>query len=126
MIKLDGFSGTVNSIAAYYEKGGFSARVSQRYRSKFTATTRGVILNTLRSTQIDAEKQVDAQIGYSFESGALKGLSLLLQGNNLTNAPAVTRQSPETVGSAGNQTGLLPWEYDDYGRVILFGVSYKL
>jgi iron complex outermembrane receptor protein len=125
-IKLDGFSGTVNSIAAYFERGGFSARVSQRYRSAFTATTRGVILNTQRSTRIDAEKQVDAQIGYSFETGALKGLSLLLQGNNLTNAPAITRQSPETVGSAGNSLGLLPWTYDNFGRVLLFGASYKL
>jgi iron complex outermembrane receptor protein len=125
-INLDGFSSSVNSIAAYFERGGFSARVSQRYRSAFTATTRGVILNTLRSTHIDAERQVDAQLGYDFKSGSLKGLSIVLQGNNLTNAPAITRQSPETVGSAGNSTGLLPWTYDDYGRVILFGASYKL
>jgi iron complex outermembrane receptor protein len=125
-INLDGFSGTVNSFAAYFERGGFSARISQRYRSAFTATTRGVILNTLRSTRIDAEKQVDAQLGYEFNTGPLKGLSLLLQGNNLSNAPAITRQSPETVGSAGNSLGLLPWTYDDYGRVLLFGASYKL
>jgi iron complex outermembrane receptor protein len=85
-----------------------------------------VILNTLRSTHIDAERQVDAQLGYSFDTGALKGLSLLLQGNNLTNAPAVTRQSPETVGTAGSSTGLLPWTYEDFGRVLLFGASYKL
>jgi len=125
-INLDGFSSSVNSIAAYYEKGGFSARISQRYRSAFTATTRGVILNTLRSTHIDAERQVDAQLSYAFDRGALKGLSLLLQGNNLTNAPAITRQSPETVGSAGNSLGLLPWTYDNFGRVLLFGASYKL
>jgi iron complex outermembrane receptor protein len=125
-INLDGFSGTVNSIAAYFERGGFSARVSQRYRSAFTATTRGVILNTLRSTHIDAERQVDAQLGYEFKSGALEGLTLLLQGNNLTNAPAITRQSPETVGAVGLSTGLLPWLDDNYGRVILLGASYKL
>jgi iron complex outermembrane receptor protein len=125
-INLDGFSGTVNSFALYYEKGGFSARVSQRYRSAFTATTRGVLLNTENSTHIDAEKQVDAQVGYSFETGALKGLSVLLQGNNLTNQPAIQRQSPQVTGAAGNSRGLLPWKYDDYGRVILLGATYKL
>jgi iron complex outermembrane receptor protein len=125
-INLDGFSGDVYSIGAYFERGGFSARIDQWYRSSFTATTRGVILNTLRSTHIDSEKQVDAQLGYSFDSGPLKGLTLLLQGNNLTNEPSITRQSPETVGSAGVSTGLLPWLDDDYGRVLLFGASYKL
>ena len=123
-IQLDGFSDNVNSIAAYFERSGFSARVSRRYRSAFTATTRSVILNTLRSTQIDAESQIDAQIGYEFNSGAFQGLTLLLQGNNLTNELAVTRQSPEVVAGRSS-TGLLPWETDDYGRVIMLGASYK-
>jgi iron complex outermembrane receptor protein len=122
-IKLDGFSDNVNSIAMYFERSGFSARISRRYRSAFTATTRSVILNTLRSTQIDAESQIDAQIGYEFNEGAFHGLTLLLQGNNLTNELAVTRQSPEVGGSSS--TGLLPWEQDDYGRVIMLGASYK-
>ncbi|MBS0387630.1 MAG: TonB-dependent receptor [Proteobacteria bacterium] len=125
-INLDGFSTNVSSIEAYFERGGFAARVSQRYRSSFTATTRGVVLQTQNSTHIDAERQVDAQIGYEFKEGSLKGLSILLQGNNLTNAPAIQRRSPQTVGSAGNPIGLDPWNYDDYGRVILFGATYKL
>jgi iron complex outermembrane recepter protein len=124
-IKLDGFSGTVNSIEAYFEKSGFTARVSRRYRSAFTATTRSVILNTQRSTQIDAESQIDAQISYDFKDGPLNGLTLLLQGNNLTNEHAITRQSPEVVGAGGSSTGLLPWEDDNYGRVIMLGASYK-
>jgi len=122
-IKLDGFSDNVNSIEAYFERSGFSARVSRRYRSAFTATTRSVILNTLRSTQIDAESQIDAQIGYEFNSGTLQGLTLLLQGNNLTNEVSITRQSPEIGGSV--TTGLLPWQDDNYGRVFMLGASYK-
>lgn len=122
-IKLDGFSDNVNSQELYFERAGFSARVSRRYRSAFTATTRSVILNTQRSTQIDSESQIDAQIGYEFKEGSLQGLMLLLQGNNLTNELAVTRQSPEVGGT--ETTGLLPWEQDDYGRVIMFGASYK-
>ncbi|MCA0240503.1 MAG: TonB-dependent receptor [Proteobacteria bacterium] len=124
-IKLDGASGTVYSLTAYYEKHGFSARIGQRYRSAFTATTRGVLLNTETSTHIDAERQVDLQIGYAFNDGALRGLSLLLQVNNLTNAPAVQRQSAEIVGSAGNKAALLPWRYESFGRAILLGATYK-
>lgn len=125
-IKLDGASGTVYSLAAYYEKHGFSARISQRYRSAFTATTRGVLLNTETSTHIDAERQIDLQLGYAFGDGSsLKGLSLLLQVNNLTNAPAVQRRSAEVLGSEGNKAALLPWRYDTYGRVVLLGATYK-
>ena len=54
--------------------------------------------------------QLQVQLGHA------QGLTLLLQGNNLTNEHAVTRQSPETVGAAGSSTGLLPWLNDDYGR----------
>ena len=124
-IKLDGFSGIVNSIAAYYENAGFSARISQRYRSAFTATTRSVLLNTETSTRIDAEKQVDMQVGYNFEEGPMKGLSLLLQVNNLTNAPAVQRRGPEVVGTLGDKQGMQPWKYDNFGRVVLLGATYK-
>ncbi|MGI9134964.1 MAG: TonB-dependent receptor, partial [Rhodoferax sp.] len=121
-INLDGFSGTVNNLTLYYEQSGFSTRISQRYRSPFTATTRGVLLNTETSTHIDAEKQIDLQLGYAFESGAYKGLSVLLQINNLTDAPAVQTQGPE-VG--GNSQGLLPWKYSNFGRTTLLGATYK-
>lgn len=124
-INLDGFSSTVNSIGAYFERGGFSSRINRYYRSAFTATTRSVLLGTLRSTRIDAESQMDAQISYAFDSGMFDGLTLLLQGNNLTNERAVTRQSPEAVGTAGVSDGLLPWVDDNYGRVLLLGASYK-
>ena len=121
-INLDGFSGIVNSVTAYYEKNGFSTRVSRRYRSAFTASTRSILLNTEYSSHIDAESQVDFQIGYSFEQGPYKGLSLLLQANNVTNAPSAQTAGPE-VG--GNSKGLLPWKWNTYGRQYLLGASYK-
>jgi len=124
-IYLDGFSGIVNSLTVYYEAGGFSTRISQRYRSPFTATTRSVLLNTESNTQIEAEKQVDFQIGYAFESGAYKGLSLLLQVNNLTDAPSVQTRNPEVVGSAGSSADQLPWKYENFGRSVMIGATYK-
>jgi iron complex outermembrane recepter protein len=124
-IYLDGFSGIVNSLAFYYEARGFSTRISQRYRSPFTATTRSVLLGTETNTQIDAEKQVDFQMGYLFDSGPYKNLSITLQVNNLTNAPAVQTRGPEVIGSAGSSSGLLPWKYDSFGRSVMLGASYK-
>ncbi|WPC68064.1 TonB-dependent receptor [Rhodoferax ferrireducens] len=124
-INLDGFSGIVNNLTFYYEAQGFSTRISQRYRSPFTATTRSVLLGTETSTHIEAEKQLDFQMGYAFESGPYKGLSLLLQVNNLTDAPAVQTRGPEVVGSAGSTTGQLPWKTENFGRSVLLGATYK-
>ena len=121
-INLDGFSGRVNSLTAYYEKDGFSARVSRRYRSAFTASTTGILLATEYSSHIEAEAAVDAQLGYSFEHGPMKGLSLVLQGYNLTNQAAVQTKGPE-IGGVGS--GLLPWKYNTYGRSISLGATYK-
>lgn len=124
-INLDGFSGIVNNMTFYYEANGFSTRVSQRYRSPFTATTRSVLLNTESSTHIDAERQVDLQVGYAFDSGYYKGLSLLLQVTNLTDEPAVQTRGPEVVGSAGDAKGLLPWKTESFGRSVMLGATYK-
>jgi iron complex outermembrane receptor protein len=121
-INLDGFSSGVNSVTAYYEKNGFSTRISRRYRSAFTASTHGILLNTESSSHIDAESQVDFQMGYSFEHGPYEGLSILLQVNNLTDAPSGQQQGPQ-IGGVGS--GLLPWKYNTYGRQILLGASYK-
>jgi len=121
-INLDGFSGVVNNLTFYYEQGGLSTRISQRYRSAFTASTTGILLRNETASHIDAETQVDFQIGYEFKEGPYKGLSTLLQVNNLTNQPAVQTQGPE-VG--GNGTGLLPWKYQTYGTQYLLGLNYK-
>ena len=68
-------SGTIFNITGYYERYGFQARVSHRYRSPFKGEV--VQLFTNRGfTEILADKQVDAQIGYTFqELSSLKGLA---------------------------------------------------
>jgi len=117
--KLPGLSGTVASLTLYYEAGGFSSRISQRYRSAFRGEVTGVH-NARTFTEIQADQQTDLQLSYAFGSGALKGLSVLLQVNNLTNSPYATRQ--------GNGFGdvVAPEEYNRYGRQTLLGVSYKM
>ena len=115
--KLPGLSGTVAGLTVYYEKDGFSARVGQRYRSAFRGEING--LHYARSfTEINAERQTDLQLGYEFNGGRLKGLSVLLQVNNLTNTPYAT------VNGTG---GVIAAEaYEKYGRQYLLGLNYKL
>ncbi|MDH4290260.1 MAG: TonB-dependent receptor, partial [Aquincola sp.] len=58
---INGLSGRSNSLTVYYEKYGFSARVSQRYRSAFTATTRDIFFRPTTRSQ-GADKVVDMQL----------------------------------------------------------------
>ncbi len=122
-IKLNGLSGTSDSVTLYYEKSGFSARVSERYRAPFTATTRDIYGNDTTRQQ-DADRVVDVQLGYAFESGAYKGLSLMLQVNNVTNHFTQDRQSAGTT-NVPDPTQLVPNYRYYYGRQLLAGVNYK-
>ena len=118
--RLPGLSRDVANLTLYYEKNGFSARVSERYRSEF----RGEIYNLFFSrayTTILADRQTDLQLSYEFPDGSnMAGLSVLFQVNNLTNSPYRTVQDSEFGGGASQ-----PLEYNEYGRQFMFGVSYK-
>lgn len=121
-IPLNGMSGRSNSVTVYYEGQGFQARLSQRYRSPFTATTRDIYFNST-TLQYAADKVLDAQLGYAFEEGPLKGLSLLLQVLNLDDKPTTNFKS---VGAnAPDNKQLLPNYTRYFGRQTLLGVNYK-
>jgi iron complex outermembrane receptor protein len=114
-ITLPGLSKWVGSGQVYFEKYGFQARVSYRYRSKFLGEVAGLsAAPTYR--QVKAEGILDAQIGYEFQSGALKGLSVLFEGKNLTDRPFITYQNndPRQV-----------IDYQRYGRDYYLGLTYK-
>lgn len=119
---LDGLSGVATNFTVYYERHGLSARVGSRHRSPFVTTVRGTFGENVAS-QISGETIVDAQIGYAFESGPCKGLSLTLQVNNLTDRPYRTRVGISTGSKDPNAT--LPERYTTYGRQFLVGGSYK-
>ena len=111
---LPGLSKHVANATAFFEKWGFSARGSVRYRSKFLAEVISLGPGA-RNRLARGETIVDAQIGYEFQSGPLEGLGILVQGQNLTSEPFVTEDS-------GN--GLVI-DSNDYGRRFLAGISYK-
>jgi iron complex outermembrane recepter protein len=120
---IEGLSGDVTSMTFYYEKSGWSARIGQRYRSKYIAEVRGVwIDNSLAA--IEAETITDLQLGYAWESGPLKGMSVLFQVNNLTNTPYRTSLADDS--STSTPLRMMPERYNEYGRRYLFGINYKL
>jgi iron complex outermembrane recepter protein len=121
-IKLNGLSGESGSATVYYEKHGFSARFSQRYRAPFTATTRDIFLNSTTREQ-DADRVADMQLGYEFQDGTYKGLSLLLQVYNVFDK---STQNRVTAGdNAPDRKMLLPNYRYYFGRAIVLGANYK-
>ena len=121
-VPLNGLSGRSNSVTAYYEKYGLTARISQRYRSPFTATTRDIYLNSTTRQQA-ADKVVDLQLGYNFEQGMFKGLSLLLQVNNVTDT--TTTNLKTVTANAPDASQLTPNYTYKFGRQTLVGMNYK-
>ena len=112
---LPGLSETVVNGTVYYERDGFQARVSSRYRSDFLGEVAGFGNGrTLRS--VAAETIVDAQIGYEFQAGPLEGLSVLAQVNNLTDEPFKTFQN-------GDERQTI--DYHRYGRTFAVGLNYR-
>ena len=112
---IPGYSKWVVNGTAYFEKWGFNARGSVRYRSTFLGDFTGFGGSPTRRTAL-AETIVDAQIGYDFPDGsALDGLSLYLQGQNLTD------ERFASVG--GNRLQVI--DYQIYGRRFLAGFTYR-
>jgi iron complex outermembrane receptor protein len=112
-IPLPGLSKRVFNVTAYYENNGFSARISERYRSNYVAEIGG-IGGAQELTFTKPDRVVDLQLGYDFAS--VKGLSVLFQVNNLTDTAFQTYS-----GSPDRPRG-----YTKYGRQMLLGFNYKL
>jgi len=122
--RIPGLSGTVYTLTGYFEKNGFQARASYRYRSAFKGevtalfAARGV-------TEILSDKDVSAQIGYTFQEGSsLEGLGILLQVNNLTDSRYATRLGTDGGGKRTADGSFFLQDYEKYGRQFLFGASY--
>lgn len=114
-MELPGLSKEVTSLTAYYENGGFQIRYSQRQRSDFVGERRNDV-GDRQLVYIKGETIADAQIGYEFQSGWLKGLGVLLQGYNIGNAKYKRYvETPSNVVETVN-----------VGTTYLLGINYKL
>ncbi|WP_122467267.1 TonB-dependent receptor [Brevundimonas lutea] len=112
---IEGLSEKVSNVTLYYERYGFQARVSNRYRSEFLGEVAG-FANGRAFRNVGEESLIDAQLGYEFQSGPLEGLSFLVQGNNLTDEPFTTLEATDPRRAI---------DYQRYGRTFLFGVNYR-
>lgn len=113
---VPGLSKRVINATLYYEKHGFSARISGRNRADFLGEVPN-FTNTLENQWVHGETVYDAQLGYSFENGPLKGISLSLSAQNITNEPFTLYQGK------GQRDHTIREE--KYGSTYLFGVNYK-
>jgi iron complex outermembrane receptor protein len=115
-LTLPGLSDWVENAEVYYEKKGFQARLSYRFRSSFLAEVSGLSANpTYRTAK--AEAILDAQIGYEFQkTSKLAGLAVMFQAKNLTDRPFITYQNndPRQV-----------IDYQRYGRDFYLSMCYK-
>ena len=112
---LPGLSKEVANLTLYYERGGFSARVNSNYRSDFLGEVAGFgAARTARSMK--SEQLLDAQVSYAFDTGRLAGLTLYVQGTNLTDEPFVTYVNDNKAHVK---------DYQLYGRTWLVGLSYR-
>jgi iron complex outermembrane receptor protein len=112
------------NITLYYERFGFSARISDHYQSQTREyiVTFGVPSFSSLGTPNDGYSEetpfhtIDAQLSYSFRTGLLKGLTVYLEGRNLNNAPLITYQN-------GDPRQMTNWQ--KYGASYRSGLSYK-
>jgi iron complex outermembrane receptor protein len=120
---IPGLSKVVYNATLFYEKHGFSARASQRYRDQY----RGEYSSLFGARQYRftmPERVVDLQLSYEFaDTSSLHGLTLMFQVNNANNEPFRTQVSES---SGADPTFLFPEEYTEYGRQFLLGFRYEL
>ncbi len=114
---IPGYSKWVASLTAFYESHGFSLRGSMRYRSSYLGDF-ALYSGGLDRQTVLGETVYDAQVGYDFpSSSALHGLSLYVQGQNLTD------ERSATLGITSQPLSYL--KYQQYGRRFLAGFTFK-
>ncbi len=121
---LAGLSRKVGNITLYYEQHGISARVSEHYRSAnrqyittFGPPNRaGDVSPGNGFSTAQPEAIIDAQLGYTVQSGPLKGLSVYIQAYNLNDEPLITYNN-------GDPRQVM--NYQKYGASYSVGATYK-
>ncbi len=114
-INIPGLSEDLGNVTVYYERGGWEARISNRFRSDFLAELPDFTGQPdFRSAF--SESVIDAQVGYEFVSGSLDGLTVMLQANNL---------SDERFGTFINDDERQARNYEEYGTTYTFRVNWR-
>ncbi|WP_026375079.1 TonB-dependent receptor [Aestuariibacter salexigens] len=118
-ITVPGLSEEVFNATVYYEREGFEARVSWRKRTDFLGEVSGLSLTRV-PVNVRGSTLIDAQISYDFSDSdieSLQGLTVTLQGQNLTDEEFITEHSVSDVPDIRDT--------QRYGRNFLFGINYQ-
>jgi iron complex outermembrane receptor protein len=112
------------NLTLYYESHGFSARVTDHYQGETREYIQNLGVPNPASFETPGDgysdeipfHQIDAQVSYAFKNGALKGLTIYIEGRNLNNAPLIQYNNgdPRQMGN---------WQ--KYGATYRSGVTYK-
>jgi iron complex outermembrane receptor protein len=116
---IPGYSKWVGNLTAFYERNGFNVRGSMRYRDSFKGEFRDYKGDD-SPQYVLAETLFDAQVGYDFpDNSVAHGLSVYLQGQNLTNERFATVDR----GASSSDIAFLRWQ--TFGRRWVAGATYK-
>jgi iron complex outermembrane receptor protein len=114
-ITLPGLSKSVYQAQLFFEKWGFNARASLTRRTPYLGDYQ--LFNAQVTANLTkAQTTLDAQVGYDFKSGPLNGVSVYVQGHNLTNSKSLSY-----VNNDPNEINIR----DQYGATYLAGVTVK-
>jgi iron complex outermembrane receptor protein len=105
----------VANLTLYYEKGGFSIRFNDRFRSTYVQEVPNFD-GSLQAIEGAKENTIDVQAGYTFREGRFKGLSVTFAAENVTDTP---------MNSFLKGDPRQPEYYKLFGTNLLFGVSYR-
>ncbi len=120
-IDIPGYSENIWSSDIYYDRGGLQAKLSARFRGEY----RSEILEfngQLAGQDAQGETVLDAQLGYTWDSGPLNGFGVQFEVFNLTDEPFVTQN--DLLDAAGNSViGTFPSRHELYGRTYNFTIK---
>ena len=103
---IPGLSEDVINATLYYERAGFSTRVSARHRSSFIAEVQGVGAERLLR-MAKGETLIDAQMSYEFQSGTARRFDLAAA-RDQPHRRAVHHARVERFAASDRSPGLRP------------------
>lgn len=113
-VTVEGLSKWTENITLYYQYRGFQVDVNENMRSPYLGEVFGISATRVEQ-MVKAQATLDAQIAYAFNSGVLKGLTLIATGSNLTRQDFQTYQN-------NDPRQVIEWEM--YPRLYTLGFSY--
>jgi TonB-dependent receptor len=108
---LPGLSEDIANAVIWYERGGFSTRLSYRYRGPFVSSG----ANAEGDVYARSEDLLDFEASYQFDDGSVvDGMRLMFQVNNINDTPFRTFYEFEARRG----------QYEVYGRTVYAGLQY--